>query len=361
MAPKPDASVPFVIAEAGVNHNGSLDRALELVNAAADAGADAVKFQTFRADELASRVATKAPYQRLAGDPDEGQLDMLRRLELPAEAFAQLADRCHVRGIAFLSTPFDTRSLETLLELGVPRIKVGSGDLTNAPLLRRLGRCGRPVILSTGMATLGEVEAALAIFAAGALELRGSPFDPPLAFASAEGQAALASRVALLHCTSEYPAPVHDVNLRAMQTLRNAFGLPVGLSDHTEGIAIAIAAVARGARLLEKHFTLDRTDPGPDHAASLEPGELAEMVARLRDVAAALGSGRKIPAETEVGTAAVARKSLVAAAPIKAGTAFSEENLTTKRPGTGVSALRYYEWLGRPALRDYDHDELIDG
>lgn len=359
MNESPD-SIPFIIAEAGVNHDGRLDRASDLVDAAADAGADAVKFQTFRAKDLASGSATKAEYQQRDGDPDESQLDMLRRLELPPSAFARLADRCRERGIEFLSSPFDEGSLDVLLELGIQRIKVGSGDLTNAPLLRRLGQSDRPVILSTGMATLGEVETALAIFAAGALERQGIPFDPRSALVSKAGRDVLDCHVVLLHCTSEYPAPVHEVNLRAMDTLRAAFDLPVGLSDHTEGIAIAIAAAARGASVLEKHVTLDRTAPGPDHAASLEPRELAEMIARVRDVARALGSGRKIPSASEADTAAAARKSLVTAVPIRAGTPFSEQNMTIKRPGTGISASRYYEWLGRSALRDYDRDELID-
>jgi N-acetylneuraminate synthase len=352
----------FIIAEAGVNHNGSLDRAFELVDAAADAGADAVKFQTFKADSLVSRAAPKAKYQVAATGTDESQHEMIRRLELDEAAHAALIAHCRKRRIEFLSTPFDPESLELLAgKFGIARIKLSSGDITNAPLLLLAARSGSPVILSTGMSTLEEVAAALGVLAFG---YREADAQPSLAafercFATAEGRAALEDKVVLLHCTTEYPAPMADVNLRAMGTLREAFGLPVGYSDHTPGIAIPTAAVALGAVVIEKHFTLDRSLPGPDHKASLEPDELKNMVQAIREVEAALGSPIKQPAPSELGNRAVARKSLVAARDIVMGEVFTSENLAVKRPGDGVSPVRYWEWLGKMADRNYRRDEKV--
>ncbi len=286
----------FVIAEAGVNHNGSLDLARQLVAAAKETGADAVKFQTFRAEALVVHGAQKAAYQRRTTDAEESQFDMLRRLELDAHAHADLMAYCRQVGIAFLSSPFDESSADMLDAMGVERFKLGSGELTNLPLLGHVARKGKPLIMSTGMATLGEVETALATFR----EHGGTD-------------------VTLLHCVTEYPCPTEQVNLRAMLTLRAAFDVPVGYSDHTEGINIPIAAAAIGARIIEKHFTLDRRMEGPDHKASLEPGEFARMVHAIREVSLALGDGIKRPAACEMANIPVARKSLVAARAIPAG------------------------------------------
>ena len=354
----------LVIAEAGVNHNGSLQRALELVDAAAAAGADIVKFQTFRAGRLATRSAPKADYQKRETGTSESQLDMLRALELNEEGHHALISRCAEKDIEFLSTPFDHESLDLLVRtLDLPRLKLGSGDLTNAPLLLAIARSSKPLILSTGMATLSEVEEALGVLAFGYAS--DSDANPSItafrsAYESDAGQQALRNNVALLHCTTEYPTPVGDVNLRAMDTLRQAFGLQVGYSDHTQGTAISLAAVARGANIVEKHFTLDRNLPGPDHKSSLEPEELADMVADIRQIEAALGNGIKRPAESERPNRIVARKSLVAARPIQAGERFSAENIDIKRPGGGVAPVRYWEFLGRQSPRPYAADEVIE-
>jgi len=357
-----DAPHVLVIAEAGVNHDGSLDRALEMVDVAADAGADIVKFQTFRADDLASAAAPKAAYQAETTGASESQRDMLRRLELGPAAHRTLLARCRERGIEFLSTPFDPASLAFLVDdLGVGRLKLGSGELTNAPLLLAAARTGRPVVLSTGMGTLDEVRAALGVLACGYLGGNAAGRGAfQAAFDSGPGRRALAAKVLLLQCTSAYPTPAADVNLRAMDTLAEAFGLPVGYSDHTTGFAVAIAAVGRGAVAIEKHFTLDRTLPGPDHRASLEPAELAAMISGIREATAALGDGRKEPRTVERGTIPVARKSLVAARPIVRGEPFSEGNLAVKRPGTGRSPFDWWDLLGTPAGRDYVADEEID-
>lgn len=353
----------YIIAEAGVNHNGSLELALQLVNAAAEAGADAVKFQTFVAKNLASAHAPKARYQKERTDNAESQLDMLQKLELDRNAHLALMDECRKRGIDFLSTPFDLPSLDLLArEFDLPRLKLSSGEITNAPFLMACARTGKPVILSTGMSTLGEVEQALGVLAFGYVAAPGSAPSAGAfleSYRSDRGQRALRQNVALLHCTTEYPAPVQEVNLRALDTLRSAFGLPVGYSDHTCGIVIPIAAVAREAALIEKHFTLDRNLPGPDHKASLEPDELARMVSSVRQVETALGSGIKAPAPSELKNLAVARKSLVAARAIRRGEAFTEENLAVKRPGTGVSPFLYWETLGKPAPRDFEADQEI--
>ncbi len=354
----------FIIAEAGVNHNGSLECAKQLIDVAASAGADAVKFQTFRSESVISRGARKAEYQVTNTGNDESQLEMVRRLELGLDAHRELIAHARTRGILFLSTPFDLESVQVLTEqLHLPQLKIASGEITNLPLLLAAGRAGLPLIVSTGMCTLGEVERALAAIAfAGTAPKDALATDDALsrAFMSEQGQALLLERVSLLHCTTEYPAPAEDVNLRAMATMRSAFGLPVGYSDHTRGVHVSIAAVALGARIIEKHFTLDRSMPGPDHVASLEPAELVALVSGIRDVERAMGSGLKIPAPSEMKNVAIARKSLVAAVAIRRGDQFDAKNLTTKRPGSGISAMRYHAFLGLAATRDYSEDELID-
>lgn len=353
----------LIIAEAGVNHNGSLGMALKLVDAAADAGVDIVKFQTFKAEAVVSRFAPKAEYQLGTTDSAESQLDMVRRLELTRDDHRQLMQHCELRNIGFLSTPFDVASARFLVEeLGLDQLKIPSGEITNAILLLAVARLACPVILSTGMSTLGEIEDALGVLAFGYLNLEGQPSRDAFrqAYVSDEGQATLRSKVTLLHCTTEYPAPYSDVNLAAMDTLRYAFGLPVGFSDHTDGIAVPIAAVARGATIVEKHFTLDRTLAGPDHLASLEPGALTAMVAGIRQVEAALGDGLKRPSASEIKNVSVARKSVVAARHIKSGELFCEENLTSKRPGNGISPMDFWQWQGRRASRDFKEDEPIE-
>ena len=329
----------LIIAEAGVNHNGDLALARRLVDAAADARADLVKFQSFSADRLATTKAEKADYQSRTTDRSESQHAMLRRLELSREMHEQLIAHCAERGIPFFSTGFDVESVSMLAELGLDRFKVPSGEITNLPYLRHIGRYGKPVIVSTGMSTLGEIEAAIDV-----LERSGTPRD----------------RVTVLHCSTEYPAPMAEVNLRAMLAIRDAFGVAVGYSDHTPGIEVAIAAVAMGATVIEKHFTIDRALPGPDHAASLEPAELAAMVRAIRNIELALGDGIKRPTASERGTLAVARKSIVASRAIRAGERFAEDNLAVKRPGTGISPMRWDDLLGRQATRAYAPDELIE-
>jgi len=351
----------FFIAEAGVNHNGDPKLALEMVDAAAEAKADAIKFQTFDAAKLVTAKAAKAAYQKRTTDGDDGQLGMLRQLELPREAYGSLTARCQQLGIAFMSTPFDEESVDLLVGAGVARMKVGSGDVTNAPLLLKIARTGLPTILSTGASTLGDVERALGALAYGYQARSDAPSARAFtaAFASDEGQRLLRERVVLLHCVSEYPAPVRDVNLRAMETLRNAFGLEVGYSDHTMGTAASVAAVALGATVIEKHFTLNRTLPGPDHPASLEPLELARMVADVRDAAAAVGMGGKRPAPSELGNREVVRRSVVAACPIRTGESLTRENLTVKRPAGGRSPFELWDLLGKTAERDYNPDDPI--
>ena len=353
----------YIIAEAGVNHNGSLDLARQLIDVAADAGADAVKFQTFRADALVTRSAPKAAYQQETTAADEAQWDMLRALELHPEDHPILMEHARQRNIQFLSTPFDRLSLDVLMGLGMPILKLPSGEVINGPLLLHAARTGRPLILSTGMSTLGEVEAALGVLAFG--YVHRDEETPSLeafaqAFASAAGQNALRAYVTLLHCTTAYPTPFEAVNLRAMDTLREAFGLRVGYSDHTIGISVPLAAVARGATVIEKHFTLDRTLPGPDHQASLEPDELQAMVSGIREVEHALGDVRKAPAAAEWANRPVVRKSLVTTRPVQAGETWSAEMLTPKRPGTGCSPMQYWSLLGKPADRDYPADTVVN-
>lgn len=328
-----------IIAEAGVNHNGSIELALRLVDEAARAGADYVKFQTFRADKLVARHAPKADYQKQTCGASESQYEMLKRLELPESAFRDIAAYCARTGIAFLSTPFDIESAHFLAGLGMSALKVASGDLTDIPFLRQLGAMGLPIVLSTGMATLGEVEDALE-----ALESAGTPFE----------------RITVLHCTTEYPAPLDEVNLRAMVTLGAAFArVAIGYSDHTEGIDIPIAAAALGARVIEKHLTLDRSMAGPDHRASLAPPEFARMVQAVRRVSCALGDGRKRPSLAELPNRVAARKSIVASRPIERGETFSPDNLAVRRPGSGISPARWDSIVGTRATRAYAADEPI--
>lgn len=329
----------LIIAEAGVNHNGDLELAKQIVKAAANAGADLVKFQTFTAERLAIDSAPKADYQNQTTDQKQSQFAMLRQLELTAEMHEQLIVYCSKQGIGFFSTGFDLQSVDYLASLGADRFKIPSGEITNLPYLRHVGAFGKPLILSTGMATLGEIEAAL-----DACEIAGTP----------------RSRVTVLHCNTEYPTPMSDVNLRAMCSIRDAFGVAVGYSDHTLGIEVPIAAVALGATVIEKHLTLDRNLAGPDHKASLEPDEFGAMVRAIRNIEQAMGDGIKRPSPSESKNKSIARKSLVAARSIKAGERFTPENLTAKRPGTGVSPMRWDKAMGRIATRDYGADEMIE-
>ena len=329
----------LIIAEAGVNHNGDLDRAKQLIDAAAKAGADLVKFQTFSADRLVTRTATKAVYQSQTTDKAESQYEMLRRLELSSEMHRELIAHCAKQNIGFFSTAFDLESVDLLVSLGQDHFKIPSGEITNLPYLLKIGRLGQNVILSTGMATLGDIEAAI-----GALEQAGTP----------------RAKITVLHCTTEYPTPMTEVNLRAMQSIRSAFGVEVGYSDHTPGIEVAIAAVAMGASVIEKHFTMDCNLPGPDHKASLEPDDLEAMVSAIRNIEIALGDGVKRLTHSEARNMPVMQKSLVASQNIQTGETFSAENITTKRPGTGISPMRWDEVIGRKASRDFAADELID-
>jgi N,N'-diacetyllegionaminate synthase len=329
----------LIIAEAGVNHNGDMSKASQLIAAAAAAGADFIKFQTFKAEKLVTRNAKKADYQLISTGEVESQFEMLRKLELSSQHHEFLISECHRYGIAFFSTAFDTDSFDMLVEMGLDQVKIPSGELTNLPLLRYITRLGMPVMLSTGMATLSEIEAALAV-----IEQAGTPRH----------------LITVLHCTSEYPAPMADVNLRAMLSIKDTLGVEVGYSDHTQGIEIPVAAVALGARVIEKHFTLDRTMPGPDHQASLEPHELKAMVDAIRNVEAALGDGVKRPSFSELKNKSIVRKSLVAIRDIRAGEPFSADNVGTKRPGTGISPMHWDEVMGRSATRNFSFDELIE-
>jgi len=331
----------LIIAEAGVNHNGKPDLAFKLVEAARAAGADVVKFQVFRAAAVVSARAPKAGYQLQTTDAAESQLDMIRRLELAPGVFRELAEHCRGQGIRFLATPFDHASIDLLADLKLEMVKIPSGEITNLPYLRKIAAPNWEIILSTGMSTIDEVEEALLI-----LEAAGAP----------------RARITLLHCTTEYPAPVAEANLRAIPTMRRAFpGLKgVGYSDHTSGIVVPIAAAALGATVIEKHFTLDKTMEGPDHQASLEPGELAAMARAIREVEAALGDGVKSPSASEMKNRDIVRKSIVASRVIRAGEVFSPDNLSAKRPGTGVSPMRWDAFVGAYARRDYAPDEGVD-
>lgn len=326
----------FMIAEAGVNHNGDFDRAMALIDKAAEAGADAVKFQTFKADLEISAVAPKAAYQKSNTDPTESQLDMIRALELSEDQFAKLKAHCDARGIMFLSTPFDHTSVEVLHRLAVPAYKISSGDVTNLPLMRQIAAKGKPVILSTGMANMPEVERAVTT-----LRASGCP------------------ALTILHCVSNYPAAPEDTNLRAMATLGRRFQAPVGLSDHSIGIEIALAAVALGAAVIEKHFTLDKSLPGPDHAASLDPVELTALVSGIRKVEAALGDGVKAPRESEANTREVARRSLFLHAGVRAGQVIKDSDIIALRPAGGISPYDIDKVVGRRAARNLDSGAMV--
>jgi len=328
----------LIIAEAGVNHNGDIALAKKLIDVAADAGADLVKFQTFSADRLVTQSALKAEYQALATDKIESQHEMLRKLELTESMHHELINHCANREIGFFSTGFDIESINFLASLGQELYKIPSGEITNLPFLQHVGRLGKEVLLSTGMSNMHEVAAAL-----NALELAGTPKD----------------RITVLHCTSAYPAEISDVNLRAMLSIQDEFGVEVGYSDHTLGIEVAIAAVALGAKVIEKHFTLDRNMTGPDHKASLEPDELIRMVAGIRSIEKALGDGNKVITQNEIQNRDVARKSIVASRDIQAGEVFTENNLTAKRPGTGISPMKWDEVIGTKAKQSYVKDDLI--
>lgn len=326
----------YIIAEAGVNHNGKLDLALKLCDGAKEAGVDAVKFQTWKTENIVTAQARQAAYQTENTGVEESQFDMLKKLELSYDHFRYIQDYCKKIGIDFLSTPDEEESLEFLVSLGLPFIKVGSGEVTNIPYLRKIASCGKPVILSTGMSTLAQVATA---------------YDTLLQ--------AGAPTVSLLHCTTNYPCPYDEVNLRAMQTLKDAFKCQVGYSDHTMGTEIPVAAVAMGAEIIEKHFTLDRTMEGPDHKASLEPVELKLMVEQIRHIEVAMGDGIKRPNKSEAENAKVVQKSILAKRPIKMGETLTEEMLTVKRAGAGISASLWDNVIGAYAIKDFDIDEPI--
>ena len=329
----------LIIAEAGVNHNGSLERALRMVDVAAAAGVDFIKFQTFKAEALVSKEAKQAEYQvNNLGGKSDSQYEMLKALELSESDHSDLIDYCQQKGVNFLSTAFDMMSLDYLDSLNIPFWKIPSGELTNLPYLEKIAKRGKDIVLSTGMADLSEIEAAINV-----LELGGTD----------------RSRITVLHCNTEYPTPMCDVNLKAMLTIKDAFKVKIGYSDHTLGIEIPIAAVALGACVIEKHFTLDRTLEGPDHKASLEPNELKSMVQSIRNIEIALGDGLKRPSSSERKNKIAARKSIVANCDIKKGELFTETNLTIKRPGNGISPMLWNDLVGKPADKDYKADDLI--
>ena len=334
-----DSKKVFIIAEAGVNHNGSIELAKKLVDAAIVANVDAVKFQTYHAESVISRYATKAKYQMAVTDQSESQLEMAQKLELSFDEHVELINYCKQKKIQFLSSPFDLESIDTLDKLGLDTIKVPSGEIVNILYLRKLGKMNKQVILSTGMSVLGEIEEAIQI-----LEKEGTSRE----------------KITLLHCNTEYPTPYKDANLNAMLTLKNAFKLRVGYSDHTLGNEIAAAAVAMGATIIEKHFTLDKNMKGPDHQASLEPHELKELVNVIRHVEIAMGNGIKQPSPSELKNMVIARKSIVAKTPINKGDVFSEDNITIKRPGSGIPAMKWDSVIGKKASRDFMEDELIE-
>lgn len=327
----------LIIAEAGVNHNGNLDFAKKLVDAAKFAGADIIKFQTFISKNVVSKNAKKAEYQKKNQNKEESQLEMVKKLELSFEEFTKLHEYCKIKNIKFMSTAFDFESIEFLYNLGMDTWKIPSGEITNLPYLIKIAKLNKPVILSTGMSTMEDIRSAIQ-----ALKENGT------------------RELTVLHCTTEYPTPFNDVNLKAMNTIKNEFEVNVGYSDHTEGIEVPIAAVALGATVIEKHFTLDKSMEGPDHKASLEPDELKAMVDSIRNIELALGDGMKQPAESEKKNMAVARKSIIASKDIKAGEIFTEANLTVKRPGDGISPMRWFDIIGKVASRDFEEDELIE-
>lgn len=328
----------FIIAEAGINHNGSLRLAKKMVDAAVYAAADAVKFQTFRSENVISRNAPKAEYQKQTTDPAESQLEMARKLELKPEAFQELFYYCRKKGILFLSTPFDFESIDLLNDIGLKIFKIPSGEITNLPYLEKIGRLKKRIILSTGMSSLQEIRGAINILVK---------------------EGTLKKNIIVLHCNTAYPTPFTDVNLRAMKTIRDALNVDVGYSDHSIGIEVSIAAAALGASVIEKHFTLDKNMSGPDQRISLEPEELKAMVKAVRNIEAALGSEKKMPSASESKNMPIARRSLVALRVIKKGERFSLDNITAKRPGTGISPLNFYKVIGRKAKRQFKEEELI--
>jgi len=328
----------FIIAEAGVNHNGSIQLAYKLIDAASAAGADSVKFQTFKAENLVSKNAQKAAYQKQATNQLESQLSMLKKLELDSNAHKKLINYCKKKNIIFLSTPFDHESIDLLNELEIQIFKIPSGEITNLTYLRHIGSLGKEVILSTGMSTLEEIEEALII-----LTSAGTSKE----------------NITILHANTMYPTPMEDVNLRAMKTIQDKFGVAVGYSDHTLGIEVDIAAVAMGATIIEKHFTLDKTMDGPDHKSSISPDELKAMVSSIRNIEKALGSSIKKPSKSEKPNITMARKSIVASKSIKKGELFTEKNITTKRPGTGISPMEWDSIIDKVAKRDYQIDDLL--
>lgn len=353
----------YIIAEAGVNHNGSLTLAKKLANVAKSAGADAVKFQTFKTENVVTRHARQANYQIQNLGEVSSQFSMLKKLELSFEQFVTLKNYCDELGIEFLSTPFDHESVHFLIdELELSQIKIPSGELTNAPFLHYIATRGKQMILSTGMATIEEIHEALSFIAYGLLKP-----DEEIAldqvkslYNTTDAKQVLGKHVQLLHCTTQYPAPIESINLNAIKKMKEVFQLPIGLSDHSEGIHIPIAAVAMGARVIEKHFTLDKTMEGPDHIASLNPTELKKMVDQVRDIENSFGNGEKIPTSAELQNVIASRRSLVAKMPIKAGEFFTPHNLTTKRPGYGKSPSLYWNYIGQPASKNYEADQLID-
>lgn len=353
----------LIIAEAGVNHNGSPKLAKDLVTAAYEAGADIVKFQTFKAKNLVTQSAQQADYQKKNMGREESQFSMLQRLELSHSLHHELIAYCEELGIEFLSTAFDDESLDFLVnDLGLKRLKLPSGEITNAPLALKHAQTGCDLIVSTGMATLSEIESVLGVLAFGYLNpsvTRASRADFEAAYASNEGQDVLRKKVTVLHCTTEYPAPMDEINLRAMDSIAHAFNLPVGYSDHSKGITIPIAAVAKGAQVIEKHFTLDRNLEGPDHKASLEPDELASMISAIRDVEVALGDGVKRPTVSEVKNKAIARKSLVAIKTIKQGQLINSSDIAVMRPGGGRSPYDYWQVVGQKSSKDYEAGEPL--
>ena len=328
----------FIIAEAGVNHNGSVELAKKLIDVAVEAGADAVKFQTFKAEKLVSKKAQKAEYQKETTDSSESQFDMIKKLELDLDTHNELISYCNEKNIMFLSTPFDHDSIDMLNDLGLEIFKIPSGEITNLPYLRHIGKLNKKVILSTGMADIGEIEDALDVLVAAGTNKEN---------------------ITVLHANTMYPTPMEDVNLKAMQTIGNTFDIAYGYSDHTLGIEVDIAAVAQGATVIEKHFTLDKSMDGPDHKASLEPDELTAMVKSIRNIEKALGSSVKKPSKSEKPNMSIARKSIVASCTIQKGEKFSEDNLAVKRPGNGINPMRWDEIIGSVAQKDYEVDELI--
>ena len=328
-----------IIAEVGINHNGSLRLAKKLIDVAFDAGADYVKFQTFKTEKVMTRTAEKAEYQNNFTDKSETQFEMIKKLELDRADHEKLIQYCEEKGILFLSTAFDHESINLLAELNIPFYKIPSGEITNLPYLRHISGMGKPVVMSTGMATLGEVREAMDVL----LKAGGKKDD-----------------LTILHCNTEYPTPIEDVNLNAMLNIRDKLGVKVGYSDHTLGIEIPVAAVAMGATVIEKHITLDRMLPGPDHAASLEPDELKAMVAAIRNIEKAFGDGVKKPSPSETKNIPIARKSIIAKKAIKKGDTFSKSNITVKRPGTGISPMKWDEIIGSRSKRDFEFDEQIE-